>query len=156
VYAVRPDQPVGDLRTMDDVLSASVAPRRLTASMVGAFAWMALFLASIGLYGLLAFWVSVKRREIGLRMALGARPRQVLGLVVTRGLLLTGAGLAIGLVASAALTRLLKGFLYGVGPFDPATLVATPILLVGVALVASWLPARRAMRIDPAIALRTD
>jgi putative ABC transport system permease protein len=156
VYAVRPDQPVGEMRTMDDVLSASVAPRRLTASMVGAFAWMALFLASIGIYGLLAFWVSVKRREIGLRMALGARPGQVLALVVTRGLLLTGAGLAIGLVASAALTRLLKGFLYGVGPFDPATLVATPVLLVGVALVASWLPARRAMRIDPAIALRTD
>jgi putative ABC transport system permease protein len=156
VYAVRAEQPVGDMRTMDDVLGASVAPRRLTASMVGGFAWMALFLASIGIYGLLAFWVSERRREIGLRMALGARPRQVLGLVVTRGLVLTGAGLGVGLVASAGLTRLLKGFLYGVGPSDPATLVATPLLLGGVALLASWLPARRAMRIDPAVALRTD
>ena len=156
VYAVRADQPIDDMRSMEDVLRASVAPRRLTASMVGAFAWMALFLASIGIYGLLAFWVSERRREIGLRMALGARPRQVLGLVVTRGLLLTGAGLGIGLVASFGLTRLLKGFLYGVGPSDPITLLATPLLLAGVALVASWLPARRAMRIDPAVALRTD
>jgi putative ABC transport system permease protein len=156
VYAVRPDQPVRDTRAMDDVLSASVAPRRLTAAMVGAFAWMALFLASIGIYGLLAFWVSERRREIGLRMALGARPQQVLGLVVSRGLLLTGAGLAIGLVAAALLTRLLKGFLYGIGPSDPLTLLATPALLGAVALVASWLPARRAMRIDPAVALRTD
>jgi len=156
VYAVRPDQPVGEMRSMDDVLHASVAPRRLTASMVGGFAWMALFLASIGIYGLLAFWVSERRREIGLRMALGARPRQVLRLVVARGLTLTGAGLVIGLVASAGLTRLLGGFLYGVGPADPPTLVATPLLLGGVALLASWLPARRAMRIDPATALRSD
>ncbi|HEV8198991.1 MAG TPA: ABC transporter permease [Candidatus Polarisedimenticolia bacterium] len=156
VYAVRPDQPVRSMRTMDEVLSASIAPRRLTASMVGAFAWMALFLASIGIYGLLAFWVSERRREIGLRMALGARPRQVLGLVVSRGLLLTGLGLGIGLAASAGLTRLLKGFLYGVGPSDPVTLFATPLLLGAVALFASWLPARRAMRIDPAVALRSD
>ena len=156
VYAVRPDQPVGRMRTMDDLLSASVGPRRLTATMVGAFAWMALFLASIGIYGLLAFWVSERRREIGLRMALGARPRQVLGLVVSRGLTLTGIGLLVGLAASAGMTRLLAGFLYGIGPADPPTLLGTPLLLGGVAFLASWLPARRAMRIDPATALRSD
>jgi len=129
---------------------------RLGASFAFALASLALLLALLGLYGLIAFGVSQKTREVGVRMALGADSRSVLWLFVRRGLLLTAAGLGAGLLASAAGTRLIKTYLYGVSTTDPATFVAVPLLFTGVALLASYLPARRATRVDPMVTLRCE
>jgi predicted permease len=129
---------------------------RLGASFASALASLALLLALLGLYGLIAFGVSQKTREVGVRMALGADSRSVLWLFVRRGLLLTAAGLAAGLLAAAAATRLITTYLYGVSAIDPATFVTVPLLFTGVALLASYLPARRATRVDPMVTLRCE
>ncbi|MFN7949898.1 MAG: ABC transporter permease [Blastocatellia bacterium] len=156
VKAVDKDLALANLRTMTTVLNQSVAPRRLSMLLLTIFAVAAALLAGIGLYGVLSFMVAQRRHEIGLRMALGAQRRDVLRLVITQGFKLALVGMAIGLAASFGLTRLLKSLLYEVSATDPLTFAAIPLFLLTVALIACYLPARRATKVDPMIALRTE
>jgi len=156
VHAMDPAQPVYDIATMDQRLSESMAPQRFNALLVGAFALAALTLAGVGIYGVLAFSVARRTPEIGVRMALGARRAEVLTLVVGEGLRLCGLGVGLGLAASVPLTRLLRSVLFGVGPSDPLTLVAASAALTLVAVMACYIPARRAVMIDPMVALRYE
>ena len=156
IQSVDANLPVFDVRSMENVIGASLAPRRFSAQLVGSFAVLALALASIGIYGLLAYTARQKTREIGIRMALGARSTDILRLIVGKGAALAGAGAAVGLLLAAAAAPLLRGVLYGVRPIDVGTYVAAPLLLMGVALAASYLPARRASQVDPLIALRDE
>jgi len=156
VRAVDPDQPISDVRTMEEILGREVAPRRLQMTLLAGFAGLALLLASLGIYGVISYAVSQRTPEIGIRMALGARPRDVLGMVVGGGLRLAALGVGIGLAAALALTRVMASLLYGVSTTDPLTFVSIPLLLLAVALAASYLPARRALRVDPVAALRSE
>jgi ABC-type antimicrobial peptide transport system permease subunit len=141
---------------MDDIIDLAVSNRHQLMTLLGAFAALALLLASVGLYGVLAYAVTQRSREIGLRMALGASYFSVTALVVRQGLTLTCIGLAIGIVASLAAARALKTALYGVSATDPATLGAVAAILTIVALVASLIPARRASHVDPIVVLREE
>jgi putative ABC transport system permease protein len=156
ILAVDPDQPVSDVRTMEEVVSDSLVLRRLSMWMLGAFAALALMLATVGVYGLTAYAVSQRTHEIGLRMALGATPSSVLRMVLGRGLLIALVGIALGLPGALALARLIQGLLFGVPPTDPLVFVAVPLLLALVAAAASFLPALRAIRIHPVDALRCE
>ena len=141
---------------MSRYLEGSLSSRRFNALLLGLFAGVALLLAVSGLYGVLAYSVSRRTREIGVRLALGARPGDILRLIVAHGMLLTFGGLVIGLAGALMVARLLSGLLFGVGSTDPATFVGVSGLLAGVALLASYLPARRAARVDPIVALRQE
>jgi ABC-type antimicrobial peptide transport system permease subunit len=154
--ALDPRVPVFDVKTMDEHLRLAMLPARLAASALGVFGGVALVLAALGLYGVMSYVVSQRGREVGIRMALGARRRDVLGLVLRQGMGLTGVGVVLGLVAAVALTRLVRGFLYGISPTDPWTLAGVTALLTGVALVACLVPARRAAAVDPLVALRAE
>ncbi|HET7459302.1 MAG TPA: ABC transporter permease [Gemmatimonadaceae bacterium] len=154
--AIDPDVPLFEARTMDDVATASIARPRFLTTLLGIFAAVAAALAAIGLYGVIAYAVGERTREIGIRVALGAARGDVLRLVLRGGLALAAAGIAIGLAGSVATSRLLRGLLYGVGPLDAATFVLTAALVLGVATLATWLPARRAARLDPVEALRVE
>ena len=156
VHEVDPDQPVSNVATMSDVLGVEAAPRRTGMIMLVAFAALALLLASLGIYGVLAYFVTQHTNEIGVRMAVGASPLNILGLVVRKGMGLTLVGVAIGLLASFGLTRLMSSLLFGVKASDPVTFISVPLVLVVVALVACLIPARRAMKVDPMIALRYE
>jgi putative ABC transport system permease protein len=156
VATADPDQPVAAVRTMDEILELDVADRHQQMVLLGAFAGLALLLASLGLYGVLSYVVLQRSRELGLRMALGASAASVMRLVVVRGLSLAAAGLAIGLALAWALTRTLQNVLYGVSAADPATLGAVVALLAAIALAACYIPARRASRLDPIAVLRAE
>jgi len=156
IGAVDPDLPIYDVRTMNQVISESVAQRRFTMWLLAIFAIAALGLAALGLYGVLSYAVTQRTREIGIRMALGGRRLDVLKLVVGQGMSLALAGALAGLIASFALTRLMKGLLFGVSASDPLTFTAVALLLTMVALVACWIPARRATKVDPMVALRCE
>jgi putative ABC transport system permease protein len=156
VWNVDPTIPVTQVRPMSDVLSVSLAEQRFNTLLLGIFAAVALLLASVGLYGVLAFSVAQRTREIGIRMALGAQGGDVLRLVLRQGLILSVLGVAAGISVSLAGTRVLRGLLYGVAPTDPATFAAVALVLVAVALVACLVPARRALRVDPIVALRHE
>jgi putative ABC transport system permease protein len=156
VLEVDPDQPVYDIKTMSQRLSASVAPRRLSMLLFTSFAVIALVLAAVGVYGVMSYSVNRRTHEIGIRMALGAQAVDVLRLVVGQVLLLTVAGVTVGLAAAFVLTRLMASMLYGVGATDPVTFVGVSLVLVAVALLAGYIPARRATRVDPMIALRYE
>ena len=130
--------------------------QRLNLTLLAVFAGVALALAVIGLYGVLAYAVAQRQREIGVRMALGAQRRDVLGLVVGHGMRLTGIGVILGLAGALALTRVLKSLLFEIKPFDPVTFLTVTALLAGVALLACWIPARRAAKVDPIEALRYE
>jgi putative ABC transport system permease protein len=156
IAAVNKDQAVFNIRTMAEIVSQSVAPRRFSMMLLTVFAVVALVLASIGIYGMMSYAVAQRTREIGVRMALGAQSGNVLRLVMGQGMKLALAGVTVGLVASVALTRTIKNLLFGVSATDPATFVAIALLLVLVALLACWIPARRAARVDPMIALRHE
>jgi predicted permease len=156
IRGIDPELPVLDVRTMDDVLGGTLAQQRVTMLLLAAFAGLALFLAALGIYGVLSYAVRRRRQEIGIRMALGARRSDVLRLVMAEGLRLTFIGLAVGVAAALPLTGLLRDLLFGVTPTDPATFVAVAALLGLVALAACYLPARRAMRVDPMVAIRAE
>lgn len=151
-----PDIPLAEVQTMEQALGSWAAERRLTMLLVAGFAALALALGAVGVYGVMAHLVVQRTREIGIRMALGALPGEILRLVLSQGAWIAGAGISAGLVGALALTRLLAGLLFGVGPADPVTFVATAVALGAVALVASLLPALRAIRTDPTTALRSD
>jgi putative ABC transport system permease protein len=148
--------PVEKAVSMDRIISESLAPQQTTTLLLAAFAAVALLLASIGLYGVLAYLVSRRTHEIGVRLALGARPSDVLRLVMGHGLVLALIGVFAGLAGAAGLTRFLADLLFGVLPRDPATFLAVPPGLVAVALLATYIPARRAARVAPAVALRHE
>jgi predicted permease len=156
VLGVDKDQPVYDIKTMDSLLAQSIASNRLAVWLLGLFAVLALVLASIGIYGVIAYSVTQRTREIGIRMALGARPRDVLRLVVGQGMMLTLIGIGLGLAGAIALTRLMASLLFSVSPTDPLTFAVISALLAVVALLACYIPARRATKIDPMVALRHE
>jgi ABC-type antimicrobial peptide transport system permease subunit len=141
---------------MEQVLAQSIAPRRFSMMLLTVFSVVALALASLGIYGLMSYVVAQSTREIGVRMALGAEVSDVLKLVLGQGMKLALVGVALGLVASLVLTRMMKTLLFGVSATDPLTFAAIALLLTGVALLACWLPARRATNVDPMIALRVE
>ena len=156
VLALDPELPIYNVKTMDDAIDESLAARRFSTLLLALFAAVALALAAVGVYGVMSYGVVQRTREIGIRMALGARQRDVLRLVVSGGARLSGAGIGVGLLLALGLSRVLRGMLYGVDAFDPLTYAGLALALGLVALFASWLPARRAARVDPAIALRAD
>jgi putative ABC transport system permease protein len=156
VAALNKDQAVFNVRTMEQAVAQSVAARRFSMLLLTVFAVVALGLASIGIYGLMSYAVAQRTREIGVRMALGAQSGNVLRLVIGQGMKLAFVGVATGLVASLALTRTMKNLLFGVSATDPATFATIALLLTAVALLACWLPARRATKVDPLIALRSE
>jgi putative ABC transport system permease protein len=156
IREVDPDQPVSNVATMADVLGVEAAQRRMGMIMLVAFAGLALLLASLGIYGVLAYFVTQHTNEIGVRMAVGASPLNILALVLRKGMGLTLLGVGIGLAASFVLTRLMSSLLFGVKASDPITFVSVPLVLAVVALIACLIPARRAMKVDPMIALRYE
>jgi len=141
---------------MEDLLSASIAQQRFNMLLLAMFAVLAVVLGAVGLYGVLAYLVAQRTNEIGIRMTLGASRREVLRLVVSNGMRMTFAGLGLGIVAALGLTRLLGGLLFGVKPTDAFTFASVAILLSGVALLACYIPALRATRVDPIVALRYE
>jgi putative ABC transport system permease protein len=147
---------LADVQTLDEVVAKSVAPRRFNMLLLMIFAAIALLLAMIGVYGVLAYAVAGRTAEIGLRVALGAGPRSVLALIIGQGMRPILAGIAIGLLGALGLSRLIAGLLYGVKPMDPLTYVAVAAIVGLTALLASYLPARRALRVDPVTALRQE
>ncbi len=151
-----PDLPIETTRTMDEAVAASVAPPRFRMVLLALFAIAATLIATCGIYGLMAYAVTQRRREIGVRMALGAEGRDVLRLVLTRALRIVVAGVIVGLAGAVGMTRVLQRFLFGVTPTDPIAFTIVTVLLMTVGLMAAWLPARRATRIDPSAALRAE
>ena len=156
IREVDPDQPISNVATMSELLGEEAAQRKLGMLMLVGFSFLALLLASIGIYGVLAYFVTQHTNEIGVRLALGATQQNILLMIVKRGMLLTGLGVAIGLLAAFALTRLMSSLLFEVKAVDPLTFVIVPVLLILVALMASLIPARRATKVDPLVALRYE
>jgi putative ABC transport system permease protein len=156
VWSIDREQSVYDIKTMDQTLAEMLSQRRFNMLLLGIFASVALLLAALGIYGVISYSVSQRTHEIGIRMAMGAQSRDVLSLVVRHGLVLTGTGIAAGLIASFGLTRLMATLLYGVSATDPVTFIAIPVVLAGVALGACFVPARRAAKVDPIEALRYE
>jgi putative ABC transport system permease protein len=156
IHQLDPQQPVAEVAALGDLLGQSVAQPRFRAVLLAVFAVLALLLAAIGLYGVLAYSVAQRTQEIGIRMALGAQPNQVLRSVIARGMLLVAIGLALGAAAALSLGRLISAFLFGITPRDPFTLAAVIVVFAAIALVSCWIPARRAMRVDPLVALRYE
>jgi putative ABC transport system permease protein len=154
VAAVDKDQPIYNLKLMDELISGSMSQQRFAMLLLAVFAGVAMLLAAVGIYGVTSYSVTQRSHEIGIRMALGARRRDVLNLVVTQGLKLVIAGVAIGLGGAFALTRVMSSLLFGVSATDPLVFVLTSVALTGVALAASFIPARRATKVDPMVALR--
>jgi putative ABC transport system permease protein len=156
VLAVDPEQPVADVETLEGIVADALAGRRLTMGLLTGFSAVALILCALGIYGLIAHSVTARKQEIGVRMALGAQHSQVLGAVMRQGLRWVLIGLAAGLVAAFLLARTLSGLLYAVSARDPVGYLIAPLLLGLVALLACYLPARRAARVEPAVTLRAE
>jgi putative ABC transport system permease protein len=156
IHKMDPALPVASAITMDELLSSTLAPRRFSAMLISIFAALALLLAAVGIYGVMSYMVGKRTNEIGIRMALGAQPQDVMRLIVGHGAKLALLGIAIGIAAALALTRLMASLLFHVKPTDPLTLFAVALLLALVALLACYIPARRAMKVDPMVALRYE
>jgi putative ABC transport system permease protein len=156
VQAIDPEQPIGPIETMEENISDSLATRRLTMTLLGTFAGLALVLASVGLYGVMALSVTQRTREVGIRMALGAARSDVFRLILGQGIILVSLGIGLGLIGAIAVSRALSSLLYGVRALDLSALAIAIFSLAFVALLACWLPARRATLVDPIQALRTE
>ncbi|MGA2588796.1 MAG: ABC transporter permease [Bryobacteraceae bacterium] len=156
VRSVDPTQPVSQVRLLTEMVNSSLAPRRFVVTVLGAFAGMALLMAVIGLYGVISYAVTQRTQELGVRMALGAQPGEILWLVLGQGMRLASIGAAIGLLVSLGASRLLRNELFHIGSFDPLTFALMAAVLIGAALLASYIPARRATRVDPMVALRYE
>jgi putative ABC transport system permease protein len=156
IWRIDREQAIGEARILDDLLARTLSPRRLHTLLLGVFAAAALALAALGIYGVMAQAVAQRTREIGIRMAVGASAADVLGLILKQGAILVLFGLALGAATAFAMSRLLSGLLYGVSATDPLTFAAVSFVLASVALLASYMPARRASRIDPITALRYE
>jgi putative ABC transport system permease protein len=154
VWEIDKDQPVSDISSMEEIVSDSVARQRFSMLLLGVFAGLALVLAAVGIYSVMSYSVAQRTREIGIRMALGAQRSDVLKMTVAHGLRLVLTGMAIGLAAASVLTRLMSTLLFGISPTDPLTFISISIVLVSVAVLASYIPALRATRVDPMFALR--
>jgi putative ABC transport system permease protein len=156
VKVVDPDQPIYSIRSMDDIRNESVAPERLNLTLLSLFAGIALVLAVVGIYGVMSYTVTQRTHEIGIRMAIGAQPRDVFRMVIRQGMMLALIGVGCGVVGAFGLTRLMASMLFGVEPTDPATFAAIAVLLTGVALIACYVPGRRATKVDPVVSLRYE
>jgi putative ABC transport system permease protein len=156
VRSVDRAQPVADVRTMEQIVTEAAAQPRFNSLLLGLFASMALLLAAAGIYGVMSYSVTQRTHEIGIRIALGAQDGDVLRFVVGQGMAMALAGVGLGLACALALTRVMSSLLYGVSATDPATFAAVALLLTAVALLASYLPARRATKVDPMVALRYE
>jgi putative ABC transport system permease protein len=156
VQALDPDQPVARVRTMQQIVTTSVASRRFQMVLIGIFALLAVALSVVGLYAVISYSVAERIHEMGLRLALGARPSNLLALVLREGLRLVGLGIALGVGATLLLTRFLETLLFGVNARDVSTFLIAPALLFAAAVLGCVAPARRAMRVDPAVALRAE
>jgi putative ABC transport system permease protein len=156
VWSVVRNQPVSNIRTMQQVVETSFKQSGFVLTILGIFAVLALLLSALGIYGVMSYLVSQRTSEIGIRMALGANRSDVLKLILKHGLLLATVGVLIGVVASFALTRMMSDLLYGVSPTDPATFIVIPFVLIIVAFLSSFLPARSASRVDPIVALKYE
>jgi predicted lysophospholipase L1 biosynthesis ABC-type transport system permease subunit len=156
IWSFAPNQPLREFRTVDQLVETAASPRRFTMLLLGIFAGLALVLAAVGIYGVIAYSVGQRTREMGIRMALGANPGMLERQVLKEALLLAVAGALLGLVGLAGLSRFIASLLFGTSPADPIVFMAATALLVGVASLAAWIPARRAARIDPVSALRFE
>jgi ABC-type antimicrobial peptide transport system permease subunit len=156
IWSQDANQTINDISTLDAVLGGAVTRPRLLAWLLAFFGIIGLTLGALGIFGVLAYAVNQRRQEIGVRVALGASPRSVLKLIVGRGMLLAGAGVSLGVLGAALLTKSMQSVLYDIRPSDPLTFAQVAMVLLAAALLASWLPARRALRIDPISALRYD
>ena len=156
IHRVDSNLPVTHITTMDGLLSDSVSPRRFSAVLIGIFAALALLLAAVGIYGVMSYTVSQRTQEIGVRMALGAQMGNVRRMILGHTLKLTLIGVGLGLAGAFAVARFLASLVFGVGAYDAATFLGVAFLLIAVALAASYIPARRAMRVDPIVALRYE
>jgi ABC-type antimicrobial peptide transport system permease subunit len=156
VWAVDKDQPVSNMDSMEHVVAGAVARQRFSMLLLAVFAGVALVLAGVGIYGVMSYTVAQQTREIGIRMALGAQRGDVLKMTVKQGLRLVGLGLAIGLVAAFVLTRVMATLLFGISATDPLTFISISLVLLAVAIFASYIPALRATKVDPMVALRAQ
>jgi putative ABC transport system permease protein len=156
IRGLDPLQPIAEVRTLDSILGENYSRQRFSAVLLAGFSISSLVLAAVGIYGVLAYSVEQRTREIGVRMALGAEPGRIVALVVGTGARLVIGGAIVGIAGALALTGLLKSLLFGIGPRDPGTFLAAPCIFVAVALLAAYLPARRAARLDPMDALRAE
>jgi putative ABC transport system permease protein len=156
IAELNPDQALSEVLTLDEVMAESAAPDRLRATLIGVFAVVAALLAAIGVYGVIAFSVGRRTREIGIRKALGASMANLQWLIARDLAVLAGAGAAVGIGASLGASRLIAGFLFGISATDPATIAGTALLIVGLAAIAAYLPTRRIVEVDPIVALRAE
>jgi putative ABC transport system permease protein len=156
IWSIDRNQTITSIFTMRSAVGEAVARPRLLTTLLGLFGVLGLLIGGIGLYGVLAYFVTQRRREIGVRVALGADAARVQGMVVGHGLWLAAAGIVVGLIGAAMLTRFMRSVLYGVEATDPVTFAGVAAVLLAVAFLASWIPARRAARVDPLIAMRAE
>ena len=156
IRSLDPQLPTFAVRTMDEAVSASLGRQRLAATLVGGFSLLALFLAALGLYGVLAYSVTQRTREIGIRIALGSPRGNIFRLVLRQAMIMVGIGIVVGLTLAIGCGPLFRHFVYGVAPHDPLTIFGAAVVLTGIALLACWIPARRAIGVDPMVALRHE